>query len=265
MDDLSPFEGSLVLLDQAKAGIADLDAQVARFIGDNAYTIVRRTDNKAGEDVLSYKFQKRLPPEMRYLASRITQEIKHALDQALCDAAVELGRPDKKSIHFPIGGSQLDFARQIKDHCKNVHPTLLNIIEGFQPHSCGDTLLYSFLRLAGPAKHQELLTLSNASDGCWIYPWENPRVVLPSGTKILAGDHWSQSRNTLDFLRIPQGADYKLNLRPALLITIQQRKPPFGDAATVIMQTCLAKAHEVVAALQKQVLETKQTVVAPTL
>src|SRR3954454_293120 len=122
MDDLGPFESPKLLIEGAKARIAAFDVACRTFLNRCDYDAVERPDHKNGERVVSLRFQKRIQGELRVLASGILNDLRHALDQAVCDSAVELGSPDSSGVYFLIGKEPSDLDREVKNRCKNVHP-----------------------------------------------------------------------------------------------------------------------------------------------
>jgi hypothetical protein len=250
IDDLNPFESSRTQLQSAETSIANFEKDVAAFIQINSYTIVRRTDNKAREDVVSYRFARRFPPILRKIASDIIGDIKHALDQATCDAALVLGATKVSAIHFPVGRSLVDLDNEIKKRLKGVHPDLVCFFRSLECHYGTNPELYTFLSLAGPTKHQRIVQLANSSDGLLLDPRNG--FLLSGPAQILAGNHWNDMRNELDFLRIPQGANYKADLSPVLRIVLQEGKPPLAGDATIIFREMAAKGHAIVNAIEAE-------------
>jgi hypothetical protein len=92
MNDLHPFESPKLLIDRAKVSIDELEPLCNAFIRNCAYDVISYTDPKTGEHVVKIHFQQRIPPIMRLPASDALNNLRHALDQAVVDGAILLGR-----------------------------------------------------------------------------------------------------------------------------------------------------------------------------
>jgi len=94
MDDFAPFESPKLLLDGARTSITDFKPACEAFIQSCTYDIVYNQDPNTLEKIVRLRFHRRLSPKLRYAASGIVNDLRHALDRAICDGAVELGRPN---------------------------------------------------------------------------------------------------------------------------------------------------------------------------
>jgi hypothetical protein len=102
MDDLEPFESPKLLIDGAKTSIIDFKSTCDAFIQASTYDVVNHVDPKTGDQIVKLRFHHRVPPKLRVPASGIVNNLRHALDQAVCDGAIKLGRANAKGVYFPL-------------------------------------------------------------------------------------------------------------------------------------------------------------------
>ena len=105
MDDLEPFESPKLLFKGAEKSIPSFEQACDSFVKGCRYDVVRHIDPNTRDEVFKLRFRDRIPGELRLAASHILNDLRHALDQAVSDAAVLLGRRDAKGVYFPIGAT----------------------------------------------------------------------------------------------------------------------------------------------------------------
>ncbi|MBR1236192.1 hypothetical protein [Bradyrhizobium sp. AUGA SZCCT0182] len=150
VDDLEPFESPRILIDGAKEGISKFEAGCRIFVSACEYTVIDYEEPSSGDKVRKLRFQQRIPGSLRHTAYSILNDLRHALDQAVCDGAIFLGRVDGSGLHFPFAKSLADFDREAKARLKGVNPELSAYIKGHNAYYGGDTELYAFGSLSGP-------------------------------------------------------------------------------------------------------------------
>jgi ribosomal protein L34 len=214
VDYLAPFESPKELINGAKEQLAQLEVDCAAFGSICPYEIVTRMDNKAGEKVVALRLKNRLPPRIRRLASSILKEARLALDQAMCDAAIELGRKDAKNVYFPFGKSVADLRAARKDKCKGVDRRIVAFALRFKPYYGGNPLLWSLARLATHS-HQKIIAARPHDIGPFI------RDATPAGRGPLkfAIHRWNDLRNEMEIARILPGG--KLGLDPNAVLALE--------------------------------------------
>jgi len=251
MDDFALFESPKHLLDATEESINNFEHGAAAFLQTCTHTIVRRVDNKAGQQVFSYRFQQRIPPRLRVLASHIIADIKHVLDQATCDAVILTGRPNAKGVHFPLGATPIDLDGEIKRRLRDTNLELVGFIRAFDTHDAGNTRLYRFLRLAGEAKHTRLIGVTLSDDGNRIHVDPTKPIYIP-GPSLLGGSNWNELRNELDFLRIPIGTEYNANFSPVIEVILHKGEPPLSGSATTIFRDMAREAQRIIVGLEAE-------------
>jgi hypothetical protein len=251
MDDFAPFESSQVLLQETEARIANFERNTAAFLEGCGYTIVRRVDNKAAQQVFSYNFSRRIPPTLRAVASGIVADIKHALDQATCDAILLTRGIDVKSVHFPIGKTRPDFENETKRRLAKAHHELFEFVMALQVHDANDPAFYQFLRLAGGAKHTRLLRVGLSAEGNILHVTPDKALYIP-GPATFGSLAWNEARNELDFLRINVREHYEADFSPVLHLQLDKGEPPLDGPAVAIFREMASKAQRIIMALEAE-------------
>lgn len=252
MDDLALFESPKLLLQVADESISELEAGCAAFLATNAYDPVRTIDPNSGDELLKYRFRNRIPGRLRVLASRIVNDLRHALDQAMCEAAVALGRPHAKRLYFPFGRDAENLELRMAADCKGVDGRLLDFVRALKPHE--DGLLYALSVIAGPNKHQRTLRVALDAKGL-ILDGSLP-LSMAGPLQIVAGADakWNDLRNELLVMRIQPGGSVAAHdgIVPALQIVIGEGKEPLGGPAASVLRQILHRVEGVVLGLEAE-------------
>lgn len=61
LDEFVAFESPKILIDAAKKNIAILTADIKSVIANHTYTVIKKTDNKSGDQLVNLRFDKNLP------------------------------------------------------------------------------------------------------------------------------------------------------------------------------------------------------------
>lgn len=252
MDDLALFESPKLLLQGADESISELETGCAAFLATNQYDPVRTFDPNSGDELVKYRFRNRIPGRLRLLAYRIVNDLRHALDQALCDAAIALGRPHGKRLYFPFGRDADNLELRIASDCKGVDGRLLDFIRALKPHE--DKLLHALSVIAGPNKHQRTLRIALDAKGL-ILDGSLP-LSMAGPLQIVAGADakWNDLRNELLVLRIKPGGSVAAHdaIKPALQIAIGEGKEPLGGPAAAVLRQLMHRVESVVLGLETE-------------
>lgn len=161
VDNFNPFESSLFRIQSAKADVDDIEARLQGFRTTNGKNIIQRIDPDTGEHVLYVRFSQRVSTQLRRQATNIISEGRHALDDAMSDAAVQLGRSDGKGVYFPTCEGACDLEGEIERKCRKVDPAMLNFVRVLEPYKHGKgELIWAMSKFAGVGKHRSLLPLT---------------------------------------------------------------------------------------------------------
>ena len=234
-DDLSYFESPKLLLESAKENLTQLELLCGAFTEGCSYEVVRKRDNKAGKELVKLRLQSRIPRKIRTLVSAVVIDSRHILDQAICDAALCLGRKSAKGVYFPFGSSADDLDNRIKQVCSGVDDSLCAYVRTLQPHYGGNDIIWALSRIAAPNKHQRILGVT----------LDSPNMILDSDGLFVQGpcefpaNEWNEYRNELTFARFPIGNRFEMNVIAKFQIII-------GTADIVGGKPCIATLREFV-------------------
>jgi hypothetical protein len=210
-----PFESPKDLVDGAEERITELETLVKTSGESCDYEIVTHTDPKTKEKVVKLRLKQRFPTRIRTLASGIIKEMRLALDQAFCEAAIELGRSDAKDIYFPFGKSIEDLNREVQKKCRGVDERLVRHCLLSKPHfgAGSDGLLWSMSSLAGK--------VHRASIGAGFHDTTSfgEAITYAKGPLKIIINKWNDLHNELEVARLPEGSelhvkkDFRLRLQ----------------------------------------------------
>jgi hypothetical protein len=200
---LEPFESPKELVSGAKERLAELEAFAEAISKSCDCEIITHTDPKTREQVVKLRLKRRFPPKIRSLASSILKEMRIALDQAFCEAAVMLGRKNARGIYFPFGKSIDELNRQVKRKCENVDQALIDFCLMFKPHygEDSDGFLWSLSSLAG-STHQT--SIGAGFQGTTSF---GEAILQAKGPLQLIINKWNNLHNELEVARLPSGAE----------------------------------------------------------
>jgi hypothetical protein len=255
MSDLAPFESPKELIQGAKEQLAQLEAECATF-GDNCpYNIVTRIDNKAGEKVVALTLQRRFPPRIRRIASSILKEARLALDQAMCEAATQLGRKNAKGPYFPFGKSAADLRAARKSKCDGVDRRIVAYAMRFKPCYRGNPMLWSLARLA-TYSHETIIAARPQDTGAYL----QTAVVSVTGPMKLTINKWNSLHNEMEIARLPQNASITLNSDAVLSLQVifgESGEAVKGRQVTTALHQLIGIAEGVVLGLEAETARIK--------
>lgn len=255
MDDLEPFESPKLLIEGAKASIGDLEALCTAFVKEGTYDVITHTDPKTREEVIKLRFHKRISGTIRYKASGILNDIRHAADHAFCDAVVGLGYAGKvDALYFPIAKTASDLDGKIKGLIKaGIDPDILRFVRSFNAHYGGDNQIYALTAIAGPNKHQRIHRISLGDSGSTI---DGSGAWMLRGNFQLGINKWNELRNELEFMRIgPNGAfqgHIGRDFSPVLQVVIGTGEPPFSGPAPTVLRDLASKFEGIVLGIEAE-------------
>jgi hypothetical protein len=210
-----PFESPKDLIDGAKERITELETLVKASSESCDYEIITHTDPKTREKVVKLRLKQRFPPRIRTLASGIIKEMRLALDQAFCEAAVKLGRSDANGIYFPFGKNIEDLDREVQKKCQGVDERLVRHCLLSKPHfgDGSDGLLWSMSSIAGK--------VHRTSIGAGFHDTTSfaEAITYAKGPLQIIINKWNDLHNELEVARLPEGSelhikeDFRLRLQ----------------------------------------------------
>lgn len=223
MDKFAPFESPRLIVDMAEERISDLEAICQPFIEGCDYDLITHSDPKTRDKIVKLRLKRRLPPKISILTSGIINDLRHALDQAVCSAGevLQTGRPDK--LYFPVGKDPEDLDREIKRRCRDLHPEIIDLCRNFQPHYDGDRTLWGMARLA-VKKHRHLLSVALEDQGSFV-----KAIISAKGPLSLIINRWSEFHNELEVARLPPDSQIQIdgNFRLSFKVLFGRAADPF--------------------------------------
>ncbi|WP_157038884.1 hypothetical protein [Rhodopseudomonas palustris] len=210
-----PFYGArLVVNEGAYKNLAEFDKLSESFLADNLCTPIAEIDPETGHLVHKLKVTKELPDRLCYAAYAVVNDLRNALDFAVCASCEVLnGRPAKKA-YFPFAEGPKDLEGVFRrDTYSDIPVDLRPFLASLQTYPTGDTheggddLLRAFAKIANPNKHQVPLRLGARNlDG--VYTITNMNAI-----KAIDGfdPYWDRSKNEIVVAKTsPDGScDYK--------------------------------------------------------
>ena len=233
LDDLEAFESPKLLIEGARKRIDDFETIAADFVKACNYTVFKKPDPKTGQNVGIIRLNSRLPGQARTLFSGIVIDLRHALDQAVCDASFELGATNVSGTHFPFAKNRSEIAGQMKKVCAKVPVDLHVFLEHTQPYMGGDDFLWGVSSVAGPAKHRKIINVAPLAGGMILHS-DGLHVDGPATFGI---SKMSDLRNEYEFVRYPGTSEFRAKFDVPIRIVI-------GDIDVVGGQEALPVLHE---------------------
>jgi hypothetical protein len=248
MDDLAPFESPKILIEGVKERLVDIDEASKRFLNECDRKIITYTDPNTKESVAKVCFGQRIPGRIREMVSNCINNLRHSLDQAVCDGAVLLGRPNSKGVYFPFGKTPKNLDDEFGSRCKNVDPDFVKFIRRYNCHYGGNDELYAFGSLAGANKHQRIIGIALDS-GSQSFGGKNAFVRGPASFGYFK---WSDARNELEFARTQPGGYIQGDYSFAFYIGIDTGKAVFPGSAPTVLSYFASKFEGIVLGLEAE-------------
>jgi len=249
-DEFEPFESPLLLIGAAKENLVKLKSACDSFVKNAGYKIMLQQDMKTGDAIIKAHMATAFPGQIRVIASTIINDLRHALDQAVCDGALILGASNSKNIYFPFAKDLADFNVVLKDKCRKVRPDLVDFIKNFNPYFGGDNLLWALNKLAGINKHQRIVSIAVNPNSII----EIQRAFWGRNIKTLVINKWNDRKNELEVIRVNSVGDMEVNFSFRLDLEIVMGKADIvsGQPAIAILNTFVSKAESIVLGIKAE-------------
>ena len=253
-DEFESFESPKLLIQSAKKNLSDLEGQIVAAIDAHTYTIIRNVDNKTGDLRIKLRFDKKLPPILRFSATKIITDLRNALDQVVCDAASAMGMIKIDSIYFPFAKDVQQINGRIKQACGGVPIEIIDLVKTFQPYNGGDSLLWGCSKLANKGKHQRALNLVPLAENWIINNSDGMLNVTLNPGDILGINKMTYLRNELEFARISPGGHFDMNFGITIGIFIGEAEPEAlgGKPILAVLNAFSSKVESIVLAIEAE-------------
>ena len=240
-----PFESPKLLLARAKENAAEFKGRIEAYGQSQPWEVFDDPDLKTGEHVVKARLIRPLPADVRPVFSDAVNNLRHALDQAVNSAALEI-RGGKADCYFPFGIDAANFALIYKSKRYGPIPMELRpLLDGLKPYAGGDDLLYALNRISGPNKHQAILTAQPVATGM-----QNFTGVVSGNVGI--GGGWDSAKNELELARLGPGAQLNVNFQVTMAITIGGGNPASGQPVLGFLDALSGKAEGIINAIEAE-------------
>jgi hypothetical protein len=235
-----PFESPRLLIAGARHDVENLDTGFKAFVSGCKAVPIEERDPKTRERVGKLRFPQKMPGSLRVLASNALNNLRHALDQTVNCASLQLGGDDRN--YFPFAQDATDLDRLIKDQCKGVPSVLYPLLKGFQPYPGGDDLL-CVLRVSGKNKHREVLELKPELAGA---SYRVDRMTL-RGPFRFGSFIWDSAKQELEYARVGPGGylEGQMKGKVSLRITLRDTPAARGEPAAGILDALASRVEGV--------------------
>lgn len=163
-----PFEVSKDSIAWAKDHIAEADREIRAFLDDkDAYATVTDGDSNADYNLFKLVLRKRMPLSLNGHVSDAANNLRSALDQAICSVA-SLSNLPTHTTYFPIAGTESEFNNTLNGRCGKLPQEIRDLVSGFKPYKGGDDALWVLNKLSGTNKHGILKPIALGNFGAQI-------------------------------------------------------------------------------------------------
>jgi hypothetical protein len=240
-----PFESPKLLLARAKENAADFWGRVEAYSKANPWAVVTDPEPETGKQIVKARLTKALPSDARAVFSDAVNNLRHALDQSVNSAAVEI-RGGQLNCYFPFGTDAVDFALIYgSKRYKTIPIEIRPYLNSLQPYAGGDDLLHALNRISGPNKHQALLTIELAVDGFG-------GDMTASGSVALGIGPWDSAKNELPIARVGAGTQLNMNFQVVANVTLGGRHAMSGQPALGVLDAFSSKAESIISGIEAE-------------
>jgi hypothetical protein len=185
----NPFDSAKLLLDRAREHREELSRRSKAFFDDNPYTTVVEFDSHSGLYIRYARLPHPLPPSLFPVAADAFNNLRHALDQAVCASALAKDPSvDLDGVGFSFGKNPTEFRKKFRTTRSKIAPDIETAIAGFEPykrgngHVGGDNQFCALNELCRTNKHRVLIALKGGIKQMNINTatvWRDAPFLLP--------------------------------------------------------------------------------------
>lgn len=247
-DTDQPFESPKLLIARAKENLADFDARYRAYLETRPYEALTEDDAKTGDKILKLRVTAPIPGIMRVVLSDCFNNCRHALDQAVNEAAVAL-RGGERNCYFPFGKNAKEFSFIYGGRRYQYIPIELRpYLNGLQPYFGGNDLLYALSKLAGPNKHQIVLRLFAGSMG-------GVDISAKRASKVaFLPPVWNRAKGELPVARIEPGGELHTDIGFTPLIAVVDPAVHGLQASPGMAETFISMAERIVEGIEAEAM-----------
>jgi hypothetical protein len=154
------FDSATLLLDRARENREEFHRRCQAFFDSNPYATVVELDPHSGYYVRKARFTDRLPDILSTVAADAFNNLRHALDQAICASALAMDSAvDLKGVSFAFGKTVQDFEQNARSTRNKVAPDIVAAMRNLQPYKGGNDRLWGLNNLCAHNKHRGLIAI----------------------------------------------------------------------------------------------------------
>lgn len=165
------LDGPRGKIERAKDHLADLQTEVAQFLGSNPYGVVDQYDPEMGQNVVRARVSAQPPPRIAAIVGDLAHNLRSAWDYLARQLVLANHGTPSSRTEFPIfwdpKAYKADFRRKVRGMSKEA----VRLIDGMQPHVFPEPTrhpLYAIHHLDIRDKHHDWLVVGSAIRGMAI-------------------------------------------------------------------------------------------------
>jgi hypothetical protein len=213
----NPFDSPFLLLARARENREELNARAKRFFDENPCVHFVDCDPDTGHYLRKARLPAPLPATLWPIAADALNNLRSALDQAVCASVARL-RPEASldGVGFCFGQSEAHFENTVGRAPNVIDPYVFGVMRFFQPYKGGNNRLAALNNLARANKHRGLISLGASVDSV-----EVALLELPGRGPILR-PYWDPAKNELVISRTVENHEPRYDLNVAFYIAFDQ-------------------------------------------
>jgi hypothetical protein len=249
------FESAMLLLRRAREHRDELNRRCKAFFDENPYTTVIEFHRDTSLYVRKARLPKALPPDLFPVAADAFNNLRHALDQAMCACAVAQDPAvNLDGVNFSFGKDPTDFCRKMRTTRKKIAPEIFTTVAAFEPYKTGNDYpggndhFWALNELCRANKHRSLIALRANVKQMNV----NLATVFSKHSSGAMRPYWIPSKNELiaGSADRPEKLEYDLGL--TFYVAIGDIEAIQGLQALDAIDLLSNKVHAVLMALEAE-------------
>lgn len=164
------FSDAAIKIERAKQHIIDLERMIGEFKA-NRHRFIRKDNHKTGEREFSFRGVDVVSPDIPLRTGEILQNLRSALDYAVCALVVNNGGIETTHTGFPIFSDADEYKRRHVRKVQGMRHEAMEAIHAIKPYKCnGMSDLWVLRSLNDRDKHRILLTTAVAFKASRLTP-----------------------------------------------------------------------------------------------
>jgi hypothetical protein len=234
--ELYPGLGPRAKIERAKEHLAELDAEINRFVADHPYKFIVHNDPDGTRHLVLESHQP-IPIRWSTIVGDVIHNARSALDQLTTHAAsVEIGT--LKNLSFPIFRHRIDFEAKAFSNYGNDCPRTIRFLKLLKPYERGYDLghhghtLVLLNRLSNRDKHRLIIPVGTAAARAVVTPgpeFGEPFELTPPDAALLKDGEIVMTLSPRDPLFA--GKKFETSITTQIRLSGVERVPPVGASS----------------------------------